>query len=298
MHIPAFLRPGDTIGLVCTARKIERASLEPAIEAIKKRGFLVKIGASVGASFHQFAGDDAYRRKDLQNMMDDKDVQAILVCRGGYGTIRIIDDIYYGRFLQKPKWIIGYSDVTALHSHLNQVMGIATLHATMPVNFKENTPEAIQSLFDGIEGRELKYGLPPHKLNRMGQANGTLIGGNLSILYSLLGTKTVLNTARKILFIEDLDEYLYHIDRMMVSLKRAGKLQNLAALIVGGMTQMHDNEVPFGKTVEEIVLEHVAEYNYPVCFGFPSGHVLGNRAIRLGVNAHLEITENQVSFLQ
>lgn len=298
MYIPASLKPGDTIGLVCTARKIERNLIEPAVQVFIQQGFKVKIGESVGAAYHQYAGEDHLRRRDLQKMLDDPEVKAIISCRGGYGTVRIIDDIYYGNFLEKPKWIIGYSDITAIHSHLNHVMGIGTLHATMPVNFTTNTSEAIQSLLDVLTGKRLYYESECHELNRVGVASGEVVGGNLSILYSLLGTKTLLHTTGKILFLEDLDEYLYHIDRMMMALKRGGKLQNLAGLIVGGMTDMKDNTIPYGKTAEEIILEHVQEYNYPVCFGFPAGHIDDNRAIKLGAIAQLEVNERRSIFNQ
>lgn len=298
MYIPASLKSGDTIGLVCTARKIDRSLIEPAIRLFEQQGFKVKIGESVGAEYHQYAGTDELRRRDLQKMLDDPEVKAIISCRGGYGTVRIIDDIHYGNFLEKPKWIIGYSDITAIHSHLNHVMGIGTLHATMPVNFTSNTEDAIQSLLKVLSGQPLDYQFEPHLLNRTGTASGEVVGGNLSILYSLLGTKTLLHTAGRILFMEDLDEYLYHIDRMMMALKRGGKLQNLAGLIVGGMTDMKDNAIPYGKTAEEIILEHVQEYNFPVCFGFPAGHIDDNRAIKLGGVAQLNVTEKGVRFSQ
>lgn len=298
MYIPSILKIGDTIGLICTARKIDPSLIQPAISLFESKGFRVKIGETVGAAHHQYAGDDQLRRSDLQKMLDDPQVKAIVVCRGGYGTVRIIDDIHYGNFLEKPKWVIGYSDVTALHSHLNHVMGIGTLHATMPVNFETNTDSAIQSLMDVLLGNPLNYEVDAHPLNRMGVASGEVVGGNLSILYSLLGTKTLLHTSGRILFLEDLDEYLYHIDRMMMGLKRAGKLQNLAALIVGGMTDMKDNAIPYGKNAEEIILEHVEEFSYPVCFGFPAGHINDNRAIKLGAIARLEVTPEGVLFHQ
>lgn len=298
MFVPASLKIGDTIGLVCTARKIDIELVEPAIALFESKGFKVKVGESVGAAYHQYAGDDELRRRDLQKMMDDPQVKAIISCRGGYGTVRIIDDIHYGNFLDKPKWIIGYSDVTALHSHLNHVMGIGTLHATMPVNFTTNTNEAIKSLIDVLTGVPLRYEVEAHPMNKMGIASGEVVGGNLSILYSLLGTRTLLNTSSRILFLEDLDEYLYHVDRMMMGLKRAGKLQNISGLIVGGMTDMKDNPIPYGKNAEEIILEHVSDLNIPVCFGFPAGHINDNRAIKLGSKARLEVTPNGVVFQQ
>lgn len=298
MYIPKSLSQGDTIGLICTARKIDLEEIQFAIQIIEERDYQVKIGNSVGAIHHQYAGDDELRRKDLQQMLDDPNIKAILVCRGGYGTVRIIDDIVYNRFIDNPKWIIGYSDVTALHSHLNHVMGIGTLHATMPINFKENTTTSIQSLFSAIEGKQLRYKIDTHPLNQEGVANAQVVGGNLSILYSLLGTNTLLHASKRILFLEDLDEYLYHIDRMMIALKRAGKLNNLAGVIVGGMTQMNDNAIPYGKSAEEIISEYVRGYDIPVCFGFPAGHIDDNRAIKLGVTAELRVSSEGVSFIQ
>ncbi len=298
MYVPGRLKRGDTIGLVCTARKIERTLIDPAIQLFRREGFNVKIGESVGAEYFQYAGDDLLRSQDLQKMMDDSEVKAIVICRGGYGTVRIIDKIHYNIFLENPKWIIGYSDVTALHSHLNHVMGIGTLHATMPVNFSHNSDTSLHSLFDALRGKSLNYQIKSHPLNRKGQTNGLVIGGNLSVLYSLLGTSTMLHTSGRILFLEDLDEYLYHIDRMMMALKRSGKLQYLSGLIIGGMTDMNDNVIPYGKTAEEIILEHVEEYDYPVCFGFPAGHIDDNRAIKFGAPTHLEVKEDSVIFTQ
>lgn len=298
MFQPAFLKEGDSIGLVCPARKIDRQEIMPAVEWLESQGFRVVIGESVGASFHQYGGDDALRRRDMQQMLDHPDVKAILACRGGYGTVRIIDDLNYRRFTDQPKWLCGYSDMTAMHSHVNHVMGIGTLHCTMPVNFGTNTPQALESLINAISGRSIEYQFDGHELNKIGSCRGEVVGGNLSLLYSLLGTKTSLHTGGKILFLEDLDEYLYHIDRMMIALRRAGKLQGLSGLIVGGMTDMKDNAVPYGKTAEEIILEHVADFNFPVCFNFPAGHLSDNRAIKLGINAELTVGAQGSTFVQ
>jgi muramoyltetrapeptide carboxypeptidase len=298
MYQPSALQAGDTIGLICPARKISISEIRPAIEWLEAQGFRVLVGKSVGAEYHQFAGDDALRKRDLQEMLDHPDVKAVLACRGGYGTVRIIDDINYVRFVDKPKWLIGYSDMTALHSHVNHVMGIASIHATMPVNFSANSAEALQSLLDAIKGHALHYQWASHSLNRTGIAEGEVVGGNLSILYSLLGTKTGLHTSGKWLFLEDLDEYLYHIDRMMMALKRAGKLSGLAGLIVGGLTDMKDNTIPYGATAEEIIASHVAEYSYPVAFGFPAGHQADNRAIKLGISANIAVDKEVCLFHQ
>jgi muramoyltetrapeptide carboxypeptidase len=298
MYRPASLKKGDTIGLVCPARKISREAIQSAVEWLEAQGFNVLIGDSVGAEYHQYAGDDAVRRKDFQKMMDHPDVKAILACRGGYGTVRILDDLFYGNFINKPKWICGYSDITALHSHLNHVMGISTLHCTMPVNFATNTPEALSSMLAAMMGIERRFEWNAHPLNIQGTMRGEVIGGNLSILYSLLGTKTGLLTSGKILFLEDLDEYLYHIDRMMMAMKRAGKLQGLNGIIVGGMTDMKDNAIPYGKTAEEIIFEHCSTVGIPLVFNFPAGHIDDNRAIILGSEATIEVGVEKCTFIQ
>ena len=224
----------------------------------------------------------------LQYMLDNEDIKAILCVRGGYGTVRIIDKINFSQFQKKSKWLAGFSDITVLHSQIHK-LNIASLHSTMPVSFSSNTTAAIESLKDALFGNNISIETDSHPLNRNGQAKGQIVGGNLSILYSLIGSPSDLNTDGKILFIEDLDEYLYHIDRMMMNLKRSGKLSNLRGLIVGGMTKMNDNTIPFGKDAESIIKDAVSEYNYPICFGFPAGHVSDNRTLKLGQIAHLKV---------
>jgi len=220
-------------------------------------------------------------------------VRAIVIARGGYGTVRIIDHLNFDKFIKNPKWIIGYSDVTALHSHIHQQFNIQTLHATMPLNFpadgKDNN--ALHSLKKALFGEVLEYTVKPHTLNRRGKASGILNGGNLSLLFALNGTPSDISTEGKILFIEDLDEYLYHIDRMMMNLKRSGKLSHLKALIVGGMTEMRDNTIPFGKEANEIIAEAVSEYDYPVLFDFPAGHIEDNRALILGGECEIKVSK-------
>lgn len=256
--------------------------MQPAVKIFESWGLKVRLGRTIGLSDHQYAGTDAERLTDLQAAINDPDIRAIICARGGYGTVRIADDVDWTGLLAHPKWIAGFSDITYLHVHLNQTLGVQTLHSTVPTFFPKNTPEAIDSMRQQLFGEEVIYDLPPHPLNRKGEAKGVLIGGNLSILYSITGTRSGFNTAGKILFIEDIDEKLYHIDRMMINLKRSGKLQDLVGLIVGGMTDISDNLIPFGKTAEEIIMEHVSGHDYPVCFNFPAGHIADNRAIVLG----------------
>ena len=283
-----YLKPNDKIAIVATARKISEEELSFAIETIKSWGLQPVLGKNIYAVQNQFAGSDALRAEDLQQAINDDSIKAIIIARGGYGTIRIIDAIDFTKLKTNPKWIIGYSDVTILHSHIHRHIGIPTIHATMPINFSKSK-EAVETLRKSLFGETVSYEFDTHTLNRKGEANGVLVGGNLSLLYALSGTASDIDTKNRILFLEDLDEYLYHIDRMMLNLKRSGKLMHLKALIVGGFTEMKDNIIPFGKTAEEIILDAVKEYNYPVCFNFPAGHIDRNLALYFGKEVHLKI---------
>jgi len=297
MIIPEKLKIGYKIGIVSTARKITLEELKVATLILESWGLEIVLGQNLFEENNQFSGTIEQRTADFQSMIDNDAIKAILCARGGYGTVQIIDKIDFSSLKKTPKWIIGYSDVTVLHSHLNN-LGIVSLHATMPINFENNSTESLQSLKNSLFGKSNRIERKSHAFNRLGQVDAEIVGGNLSILYSLLGSNSDIDTEGKILFIEDLDEYLYHIDRMMMNLKRNGKLAKLKALIVGGMNDMNDNEIPFGKSVEEIILEHTKEYNYPICFGFPVGHINDNRCIKLGVKSVLKITKNGVSLLQ
>lgn len=290
MITPPYLKQGDKIGIVAPARKISREELQPAINIFSSWGLEVVLGKKIFNQENQFSGSDDQRTEDLQAMMNDASVKAIISARGGYGTVRIIDKLDFSRFVKNPKWIIGYSDITVLHSHIHANFGIETLHATMPINFSKNK-EAVEALRKSLFGELLNYQIENHSLNKKGNAEGILIGGNLSLLYALSATKSDIDTKGKILFIEDLDEYLYHIDRMMMNLKRSGKLENLAGLIVGGMSDMKDNAVPFGKNAEEIILDAVKEYNFPVCFNFPAGHIDRNLALIFGRKISLSVSD-------
>lgn len=291
MNQPEYLHIGDKIGIVASARKISPSELKEAIDIFTHWGLEIILGKHIFNEHHQFAGTDEERLQDLQNMLDDDQIKAIIFARGGYGTVRILDKIDWAKFIKSPKWLIGFSDITVIHSFVLQKLGIETIHAIMPLNFDTATKDAVISLRKALFGNPLSYQLKNHFLNRKGHANAPLIGGNLSILHTLTGSNADINTDGKILFIEDLDEYLYHIDRMMIHLKRSGKLSNLAGLIVGGMTIMNDNTIPFGKNANEIIQEHIAEFDYPVCFDFPAGHFPDNRALILGRNAALSIKE-------
>ena len=287
MRQPSFLKKGDKIGIIACARKISLTEIQPAIDILNAWGLEVVLSKNLFKTDNQFSGSDDERAEDLQMMLDDDSIKAVISARGGYGTMRIIDKIDFTHFKKHPKWIIGYSDITVLHSHLNN-FGIETIHATMPINFMKNR-EATETLRKALFGEKLKYIIESHPLNRRGNTEAKLIGGNLSLLYALTGSISDIDTKGKILFIEDLDEYLYHVDRMMLNLKRSGKLEHLAGLVVGGMVDMKDNAIPFGKTAEEIILDAVKEYNYPVCFNFPAGHIDRNLALFLGRKAKLKI---------
>ncbi len=291
---PPPLVTGDTIGILSTARKISPSELQPAIALLQEWGFKVRTAPNLFKEYRQFAGTDNERLSDLQNFINDPDIKAILCVRGGYGTVRIIDKLDFNNLIEQPKWIAGYSDVTVLHNQLSK-MGIESLHSTMPINFKSNTQPALESLKKALSGETLHYTIPAHSLNRTGMASGILTGGNLSMLYSQTGSPTALNTKHHLLFLEDLDEYLYHIDRMMYNLKRNGYFAKPAGVIIGGMSDMNDNSIPFGETAEEIIHRHLSEFSYPVCFGFPAGHLEDNRTLIFGRNATFNVTKNEVT---
>ena len=299
MITPRFLKQGDSVAIVSTARKVSKEELVPALDLLEKWGLKVILGKTIGAEDNQFAGSDEIRAEDFQEMLDNPEIKAIWCARGGYGTVRIIDKLDFSSFRKNPKWIVGYSDVTVLHSHIHN-LGVETLHAQMPLEIEKKTNETVESIRKVLLGEKysISYSANTDKeasgetlreVGRPGLVNGQIIGGNLSILYSLCGSNSALKTDGKILFIEDLDEYLYHIDRMMMNLKRNGMLDDLAGLIVGGMTKMNDNAIPFGKTAKEIIFDMVKEFDYPVCFDFPAGHIEDNRALILGRKVKLEV---------
>lgn len=290
MQIPPSLQKGDTVAIVATARKHLNDDLQLAKTFLEAWGLHLKIGSSIGLDKNQLAGTDEERAADFQEQLDNPNIKAIWCVRGGYGSVRMIDLIDFTSFKKAPKWIIGFSDVTVLHSHLNQ-LGIASIHGMMPVNIPRATPEAKESLRKALFGEALSYQLPAHEMNHKGKASGELVGGNLSILYSLLGSVSAIDCQDKILFLEDLDEYLYHVDRMLMNLKRNGCLENLKGIIVGGMTKMNDNEIPWGKNALEIIQDVTKPYDIPIVYGFPAGHLPDNRALIFGKTVILEVTD-------
>lgn len=289
MQIPAALKQGDKVAIVATARKIESTCLIPMIQLLESWSLVPILGKTIGKSFHQFAGTDTERANDLQHMLDNSAIKAIFCARGGYGTVRIVDQLDFTIFQKKPKWLVGFSDITVLHNHIHANCNTITLHALMPSTLASSTQESVTSLHKSLFHAPLFYEFNSHTLNQEGLAEGKLVGGNLSLICSLLGSPSDIDTKGKILFLEDLDEYLYHIDRMMMALKRSGKLADLAGLLIGGMTDMNDNTIPFGQTAYEIIAHHTKEYTYPIAFNCPSGHGNDNRALLIGANATLMV---------
>lgn len=293
MISPAILKFGDKIRIVSPAGKLKEERVLPAVNWLKKQGYQVEIGKHVFSNHFQFSGTDKQRSDDLQEALDDRDCKAIICARGGYGTVRIIDELDFSTFKKYPKWLVGYSDITVLHLAINN-LGFESIHGTMPPFFFSKNGEVnenLNSLIELILGKNIEYKLNSPSPQRKGLANGELIGGNLSIVTSLLGTKYEIETEGKILFIEDIDEYLYHIDRMMRQLKLAGKLEKLAGLVVGDFTDVKDNDDPFGETFEQIIWDAVKEYDFPVCFGLTAGHGDLNLALTFGKRWELNVAE-------
>lgn len=292
-----YLKSGSKVAIAAPARKVSLEEIKYAVNWLKEKGFVPVFDDSLFAEHHQFAGDDEARAAALQRYIDDPEIDAILMARGGYGTLRIIDKLNYDAMSKKPKWIVGYSDVTVLHGDLQRA-GYESIHATMPLNFIDNTPEALDSLYAALTGKDLCYEVKSNKMNRLGKCSGKLVGGNLSVLYSMIGSNSFPEMEGNILFIEDLDEYLYHIDRMLTALSRCQFIKGLKGIVVGAMTKMHDNTIPFGYTIEEMVIDHFGSLNIPIAFGIPSGHIDDNRALIMNKMTELEVNENGVKLLQ
>jgi muramoyltetrapeptide carboxypeptidase len=296
--IPPYLRSGDTIGLIAPAGYMPFEKMETCIEVLQDWGYNLSFGnTAYSQSQNYFSGTDEERLADLQQMLDDKNIKAILCVRGGYGLSRIIDQINFKKFRKNPKWIIGFSDVTVLHSHIFSNYKIATLHAPMAAAFNDGgfSEPYVQSLKAALEGTEADYEIAGHHLNKEGKTKGILVGGNLCLLAHLIGSDSDINTKNKILFLEDVGEYLYNIDRLFLQLNRSGKLDELKGLIIGGFTDSKDTERPFGLSAYEIIYEHVKEYGYPICFNFPVSHGKENYALKIGAKYSLEVKKDSVT---
>ncbi len=304
--LPPYLKKGDTIGITCPAGYISLEAIQPAIAKLKEWGFQIKIGNTVGKRDCSFGGTDVERLQDFQSMLDDHHIKAIMSARGGYGSVRIIDGIDFTQFAERPKWIIGFSDLTVLHCHINRHHGVASIHSKMCNSFPDVWSEAepmqqqtIESIQQCLTGQKMRYATTTNARNKIGDALGPLVGGNLKTIESLAGSASDLVTTNKILFLEDTGEYLYSLDRMFWNLKRTGKLARLKGLIIGGFKIKPDDEgEPFGKTLEDIVLEKVKEYKYPVCFDFPVGHQKNNFALKCGASHSLSVNANECTLIE
>jgi len=304
--IPPYLKTGDTIGITCPAGDITQKEIQPAIQQIESWGFKTKVGNTVGKKDFIYGGADAERLADFQQMLDDPEVKAILCARGGYGAVHIIDQLNFSPLLQTPKWIIGFSDITVLLCHIYSNLHIASIHSKMCNSFPDDWAKAepvqvasILSIRQALSGEKMQYTAPARQQNRPGSSDGQLIGGNLKTIESIAGTSSDIDTAGKILFVEDTGEYLYSIDRMFWHLQRTGKLDRLAGLVVGGFKIKPDDPgEEFGRTVYDIVTERVKPYNYPVCFDFPVGHQKENYALKYGIPHTLLVTPGQVSLTE
>lgn len=299
MKIPPYLQTGDTIAIVCPAGFMPAERAKACIQTLKKWGYKVVKGKTLGGkSKNYFSGTDEERLQDLQQFMDDPNVDAILCGRGGYGTTRILDGIDWKAFKKNPKWIIGFSDITVLHGYMHEQLGIASIHGPMAGAFNDGENRFTFSLKDTLEGKPVQYNSAAHPFNRNGKVKAPVIGGNLCLMAHSIGSNAEYHTDGKILFIEDIGEQFYNIDRMMLQLKRAGKLKKLKGLIVGGFSDNKDTERTFGKTAYEIIAESVKEYKYPTCFGFPISHEKENVAIAIGQTYALEINDDAVSLFR
>lgn len=297
MKIPSYLQKGDTIGITCPAGYMPAAKAKTCITVLQQWGYEVLVGKTLGSkSKTYFSGTDEERLNEFQAMLDAPEVKAILCGRGGYGVGRIIDQLDFTAFKKNPKWIIGFSDISIFHAHINRNFKIATLHSSMASAFNDGgyKNKYVQSIKAALEGKKANYSCKTHRLNKTGKATAELIGGNLALITHLIGTKSDYQTKGKILFLEDIGEQHYNIDRMMHQLKRSGKLNDLAGLIIGGFTDMQDTERPFGKKVYNIIHELISEYKYPICFGFPVSHDKENLALKVGASYQLTVSKQTV----
>ena len=293
MKIPPYLKKGDTVAIVFSARKFFPEDAKPAIDLLESWGLKVKLGKTIGLDSCQLGGTDTERAADFQEQLDNDNIKAIWCARGGYGTVRIIDLIDFTKFKKHPKWVMGFSDVTVLHSHIN-TLDVATLHSIMPFTVPKAPEEVKQTFKNALFGIKNSYIIPSKSYDRKGVAKGELVGGNLSIIYSLLGSKSSIDTKDKILFIEDLDEYLYHVDRMLQNMKRNDYFKNVKGIIVGSMRDMHDNEIPFGQNEVQLITEIVKDLNIPIAFEFCAGHQKDNRTLMLGSHVDFEVNETEI----
>jgi muramoyltetrapeptide carboxypeptidase len=297
---PLFLKAGDSVAITCTASPMESKKLAEGYRMLHQMGLNVQYGNTVDKHWQRFGGTDKERTADLQRLLDDEKIRAIIFAKGGYGTMRMIDDINWEKFKQNPKWLVGFSDLTAVHLHVHANFGIPTIHGVMAGHISASANDiASQTMLNTLFGKRIEYSIAGHSINRSGFAQGKLVGGNLSLQQACAGSKSDIKTDGKILFIEDVSEYKYTIDRMLMNLKRSGKLDNLAGLVVGQFTATKTNaEEPFSQSIDEIIMDKVANYKYPVCFNFPAGHIKNNWALKLGVDYDFNVSTQSVSLFE
>ena len=297
MKIPSYLKKGDTIGLICPSGFMALSNVQTCMHTLEQWGYQVVVGKTLGHQHHYFSGTDEERLHDLQLMLDNSKIKAIVCARGGYGLSRIIDKINFTCFKKNPKWIIGYSDITLLQSHIHTQLKIASLHSPMAAAFNDGGAENeyIQALRKTLSGRKQKFVCPIHQYNQFGKVEGELIGGNLSLIVHSIGTSSAFNAKNKILFLEDIGEYLYHIDRMFVQLKRSGFLNGIKGLILGGFTEMKNTTIPFGKNIDAVIFDQVKDLKIPICFNFPIGHQTENYPLKVGGKYQLNVSKKLVS---
>ncbi len=287
---PGFLKQGSTIGIAAPAGVINPLVLEESLDYLRSKGYQLKLGKSLLDNHFQFAATDQKRLQDMQNLMNDPEVEAIIAARGGYGALRILPQLSFDSFLKKPKWVCGFSDITAIHCKL-AMYGIQSIHSGMLASFTNKHQDLLggEALLQMLSGQFQEYDDITYSPSRNGKVKAPVIGGNLSILYALRGTPYEPDVKGKILFIEDIGEQLYHLDRMLMNLKMGGWFDDIAGLIVGYFTDMKDHELGFGMTAEEIIASYISEYKYPVLFNFPAGHELPNFPLILGREVILDV---------
>jgi muramoyltetrapeptide carboxypeptidase len=296
MNRPEYLKKGDTLGIIAPSRKIVEEDISVFLSYVEKWGLKVKLGKHLFDSYHQFAGTDRNRAAELQEMIENEEVKAVVCARGGYGSLRTLVETDFTSFEKNPKWIAGFSDITVLHAYLGKFLNCESIHSLMPINFQVDADaETIESFRKVLFGEDISYEFPFNHLNKEGEVSAEIVGGNLSILYSLNGTPYFPDVNNKILFIEDVDEYLYHIDRMLMNLMLSGVFNKIKGLVVGSFSKMNDNEIPFGKTAEQIIAEITEKYNIPVAFSFPSGHISSNKTLIFGRQAALRVGKDKSS---
>ncbi len=294
---PEYLKNGDKVAIAAPARWIAENPVKTFAGILEEWGLKVKMAPNLFRRHHQFAGDDRERISGFQSLLDDRDIAAIFCARGGYGSIRVIRELDFSGFLKRPKWIVGYSDITVMHAFLQKQLRVESVHGSMPVNLepgREECSRSLDSLKNALFGERVRYVVPPDERNRPGNASGIMSGGNLSVICGMRGTPLDLPGGGRIMLIEDVDEYLYHLDRMMCNLDMEGPLEALSGLMVGYLSRMHDNRPGFGKSAREIIREHTEKYSFPFCLGFPAGHEKPNLALIMGREADLSVGKDEV----